>query len=92
MTYVLPKPRYTTAKLYTASQVQDAFDAGRAEGLEAAAAYLLTAGFRSTGIPAYERFADAIRNLASNAKLCGGTSATNALLGCDTRNGKRSVL
>ena len=63
--YTLPKPRYTTAKLYTASQVQDAYTAGRAAGLEAAA--LMAEGHYGDGF----RLADAIRNLASNAVVSG---------------------
>ena len=58
---------------YTYADMCEAFDAGRAAGLEAAAAYLLAAGFRSTGIPAYERFADAIRNLSKETPCLDGT-------------------
>ena len=73
MTYVLPKPRYTTAKLYTASQVQDAYTAGRAAGLEAAAAMCDDEDVAPTddALGTVNYLAMQIRKLASNAEVSG---------------------
>lgn len=59
----LPEPAVHGLHAWTESQMKEYGQACRDAALEEAAQLMLEAGFRSTGIPAYERFAERIRKL-----------------------------
>ena len=58
-----PTGIYTNQGLYTEEQMREYGQQCREAALEEAAQSLLEAGFRSTGIPAYESLAERVRKL-----------------------------